>query len=111
MAAWCRWGGRAAGAWWLWKVNGLMASACDIRVRGIVQGVGFRPFVFRLAHANTLTGWVLNDEDGVEIHLEGADQALCAFVQSLKTEGPPAARIATIDIQSVQPAGARDFKI
>ncbi len=37
-----------------------MASACSIRVRGVVQGVGFRPFVYRLARANTLTGWVLN---------------------------------------------------
>ena len=37
-----------------------MASACSIRVRGVVQGVGFRPFVYRLARANTLNGWVLN---------------------------------------------------
>ena len=40
-----------------------MAVACSIRVRGVVQGVGFRPFVYRLAHAHTLNGWVLNAED------------------------------------------------
>ena len=50
-----------------------MTSARSIRVRGVVQGVGFRPFVFRLARANALAGWVLNEEDGVEIHLEGAE--------------------------------------
>jgi hydrogenase maturation protein HypF len=88
-----------------------MVSACDIRVRGVVQGVGFRPFVFRLAQANTLAGWVFNDEDGVEIHLEGANQSLDAFVESLKTEAPPAARIATIQIQFAQPSGLLDFEI
>ena len=46
-----------------------MANACSIRVRGVVQGVGFRPFVYRLARANTLSGWVLNGDQGVEIHL------------------------------------------
>ena len=88
-----------------------MVSACNIRVRGVVQGVGFRPFVFRLAQANTLAGWVLNDENGVEIHLEGASQSLHAFVESLKTEGPPAAHIAAIDVQSAQPSGSRVFQI
>jgi hydrogenase maturation protein HypF len=88
-----------------------MLTARNIRVRGVVQGVGFRPFVFRLAQANTLSGYVLNDEDGVEIHLEGPNQSLEAFVQSLKSEAPPAARIATIDIQSAQPSGLRGFKI
>jgi hydrogenase maturation protein HypF len=58
-----------------------MASACSIRVRGVVQGVGFRPFVYRLASANTLNGWVLNAEEGVEIHLEGAETGLEAFVR------------------------------
>ena len=63
-----------------------MTSARDIRVRGVVQGVGFRPFVFHLAQTNTLTGWVLNDADGVEIHLEGAEPALDEFVRSLRAE-------------------------
>jgi len=53
-----------------------MAKACSIRVRGVVQGVGFRPYVYHLARANTLAGWVLNGEEGVEIYLEGAERGL-----------------------------------
>ena len=77
-----------------------MASACSIRVRGVVQGVGFRPFVYRLARANTLSGWVLNGDEGVEIHLEGAQNGLEAFVRDLKSQPPPAASIAEIDSQA-----------
>jgi hydrogenase maturation protein HypF len=88
-----------------------MASACSIRVRGVVQGVGFRPYVYRLARANTLAGWVLNGEEGVEIYLEGAERGLQAFVQKLKSQPPPAARIADIEIRSAFPAGLREFRI
>ncbi len=59
-------------------------SACSIRVRGVVQGVGFRPFVYRLASANALAGWVLNGDQGVEIHLEGSQQSLRDFINDLK---------------------------
>src|SRR5580700_10139690 len=88
-----------------------MLTARNIRVRGVVQGVGFRPFVFRLAQANTLSGWVFNDEDGVEIHLEGPNQSLDAFVESLKTDAPPAAKIAAIHIKSAEPSGLEAFEI
>src|SRR5580692_8501088 len=88
-----------------------MTSACDIRVRGVVQGVGFRPFVFRLAQANTLAGWVLNDEEGVEIHLEGASPALDRFVRSLVVERPPAASIHAIDVHTAEPSGFKEFTI
>jgi len=88
-----------------------MPSACSIRVRGVVQGVGFRPFVYRLASANTLTGWVLNAEEGVEIHLEGSDPGLEAFIRELKAQPPPAASIAEIDVRPEQPIGAREFII
>ena len=59
------------------------SSACSIRVRGVVQGVGFRPFVYRLARANALAGWVVNAEEGVEIHLEGAAQGNVNFVRQI----------------------------
>jgi len=88
-----------------------MAVACSIRVRGVVQGVGFRPFVYRLARAHTLNGWVLNGEAGVEIHLEGAKTGLEAFVQGLKTEPPPAASIVEIQVEPAEPIGLREFTI
>jgi hydrogenase maturation protein HypF len=88
-----------------------MASACSIRVRGVVQGVGFRPFVYRLARANTLAGWVLNGEEGVEIYLEGAEPGLQAFMQDLKTQPPPAASIAEIEVHRADPIGLNEFTI
>jgi hydrogenase maturation protein HypF len=88
-----------------------MPAACSIRVRGVVQGVGFRPFVYRLARANTLAGWVLNGESGVEIFLEGAEKGLSAFIQDLKTQSPPASSIVEVDVQPVAPLGLNEFTI
>ncbi len=88
-----------------------MAVACSIRVRGVVQGVGFRPFVYRLARTNMLSGWVLNAEEGVEIHLEGAAQGLEAFVCDLKRQPPPAASISEIEVQPARPEGLSEFTI
>jgi len=88
-----------------------MASACSIRVRGVVQGVGFRPFVFRLAQSNALAGWVLNGEDGVEIHLEGAEPSLRAFLRDLESRPPSAASIAAIEVTPAEPAGLEGFTI
>jgi len=88
-----------------------MPSACSIRVRGVVQGVGFRPFVYRLARANTLAGWVLNGEEGVEIFLEGAEKGLLAFVQDLKTQPPPASCITDIEVRRADPLGLNEFTI
>jgi hydrogenase maturation protein HypF len=88
-----------------------MAVACSIRVRGVVQGVGFRPFVYRLALANTLNGWVLNAEAGVEIHLEGAAQGVAAFVRDLNARPPVAASISEIEVQPAQTVGFNEFTI
>ena len=82
-----------------------------MRVRGVVQGVGFRPFVFRLARANTLAGWVLNEGEGVEIHVEGAEDRVRAFLAALEAEAPPAAAISAIAVESRPPAGLRGFTI
>jgi hydrogenase maturation protein HypF len=86
-------------------------SACSIRVRGVVQGVGFRPFVYRLAQDNTLAGWVLNGERGVEIFLEGPEKSLEAFVRDLKLKPPPAASITEIEVAPAQPQGFESFSI
>ena len=88
-----------------------MLNACSIRVRGVVQGVGFRPFVYRLAQANTLAGWVLNGEQGVEIHLEGSEERLHDFISELKSSPPQAAQIAAIEVEDAQPQGLDKFTI
>lgn len=85
--------------------------ARSIRVRGVVQGVGFRPFVYRLACAHMLTGWVLNGEQGVEIHVEGSEPGLDAFLHELKTQPPPAASIAEIEVHPTPPVGLTEFAI
>src|SRR5262245_26727262 len=90
-----------------------MSEACalSVNVRGVVQGVGFRPFVFRLAHENSLSGWVLNREQGVEIHLEGEDTRVGSFLRDLRTRPPAAARIASIDVAPVPATGVNGFEI
>jgi hydrogenase maturation protein HypF len=64
-----------------------------IRVSGVVQGVGFRPFVWRLARELELTGWVRNDSRGVEIEVCGAAEQVHSLVERLQKEAPPLARI------------------
>src|SRR5512144_2288371 len=88
-----------------------MTRALSVRIRGVVQGVGFRPFVFRLARLHALAGWVLNGDDGVEIHVEGAGEGLDAFLRGLTIQAPPAATIAGVEVEPVQSSGASDFVI
>lgn len=82
-----------------------------IRVHGVVQGVGFRPFVYRLASAKALRGWVLNEENGVEIHVEGGDQDLQTFATDLVAQAPPAAIISSVEILESEPVGFGEFTI
>ena len=88
-----------------------MVSACSIRVRGVVQGVGFRPFVYRLAEANALAGWVLNGNQGVEIHLEGIEENLATFVREIRLRAPAAASIAEIEVEAAPCEGLNNFTI
>jgi len=88
-----------------------MTSACLIKVRGVVQGVGFRPFVYRLATELEAAGWVLNGEEGVAIHLEGDSTILEEFLRRLKTEAPPASRIVSMEVEETAPAGFEKFFI
>jgi len=81
------------------------------RIRGVVQGVGFRPFVFRIARARGVAGWVLNDSAGVCIHAEGTAAALATFTRDLQELTPPAARIDIIDTTATVSAGFLDFRI
>lgn len=93
------------------SVTARLIAARIVRVRGVVQGVGFRPFVFRLARANALAGWVFNGGEGVEIFLEGADDCLEAFVRDLTSAAPPAARITGMEVIACEPRGIREFTI
>ena len=68
-------------------------TGLKVRVRGIVQGVGFRPFVYGLAVRNQLTGWVRNTSSGVEIEVNGPQDGLQAFLEQLQQQPPPLARI------------------
>ena len=92
-------------------VSGTGSVARMLHISGVVQGVGFRPFVFRLARAHGLGGWVLNGDDGVRIHVEGAADAVDAFVLELQSSAPPAAQIATIDVAPTVTGAFTDFEI
>jgi hydrogenase maturation protein HypF len=90
----------------------LQPAAEIIRVRGTVQGVGFRPTVYRLAKDCGLRGEVLNDGEGVLIRAEGNQSALDRFVQQLQTECPPLARIEEITRSAIaSPPTYDDFQI
>ena len=80
-------------------------------VRGVVQGVGFRPFVHRLATGAGLSGFVLNDGDGVVVEVEGDERSLDAFAAALRTHAPPLARIEATTWERLAPAGGTGFTI
>ena len=84
----------------------------QIRVSGQVQGVGFRPFVFRLAHELGLSGWVRNDSEGVEIAVEGARQQVIDLIARLQSEPPVMARVEKVTHDFAQPtSGMQGFSI
>jgi len=89
----------------------VLRRARVIHIRGIVQGVGFRPFTHRLARRFALGGWVKNGGDGVEIFAEGSPDALDAFARALVSEAPPAARIASTDVADAGCCGLQSFEI
>jgi hydrogenase maturation protein HypF len=88
-----------------------MPNAYSIQIRGVVQGVGFRPFVYRLACAYNLNGWVLNAQQGVEIHLEGSEEAFQWFLDEMKSHPPQAAQISAVSVESAEPVGFTEFTI
>jgi hydrogenase maturation protein HypF len=92
-------------------MDGVGLARRQISVRGVVQGVGFRPFVYRLAHDQGLAGWVLNHSGGVEIEVEGPPPALDAFLHDLSAQAPPLARIVGVDATDISPNGDTQFEI
>lgn len=88
-----------------------MNKAIDIRVSGIVQGVGFRPFVYRVAKEHDLSGWVHNAADGVHIHLEGPSEQIGAFEVDLIEKAPHAASISNVIFDEGTVHGHAGFEI
>ena len=86
-------------------------AAARLSVRGVVQGVGFRPFVHRLALRSGLAGWVQNASGDVQIHVEGAPDELAAFLDSLTTELPPLARIEELQTETCPSGNLTSFTI
>jgi hydrogenase maturation protein HypF len=88
-----------------------MIEALDIQVKGIVQGVGFRPFVYREAKAHNLNGWVLNATDGVFIHAEGTSENLDHFALTLSENPPAAAQVKEVDLHPAELEHFTSFEI
>jgi hydrogenase maturation protein HypF len=82
-----------------------------ISVRGVVQGVGFRPFVYRLAHQHNLKGWVRNTSGNVEIEVEGDEAGISSFLSALRDKSPSMARIEAIEATFHSPKGYAEFQI
>ncbi|MCK4369351.1 MAG: carbamoyltransferase HypF [Dehalococcoidales bacterium] len=82
-----------------------------ISVRGVVQGVGFRPFIYRLAQEHNLKGWVRNTSGNVEIEVEGDEETVDSFLSDLKTEAPPMARIENVEVTFYPTKGYTEFQI
>ncbi|MFT7859675.1 MAG: carbamoyltransferase HypF [Sulfurimonas sp.] len=80
-------------------------------IAGVVQGVGFRPFVYQLALEHSLAGYVLNNGEGVVIEVEGLDSSIENFLEELQEKQPPLSRIDTIDIQTLEFQNTQDFSI
>ncbi|MFY9737411.1 MAG: carbamoyltransferase HypF [Candidatus Cybelea sp.] len=85
--------------------------AVRLHITGVVQGVGFRPFVYRVAQRHGVAGWVLNAEDGVHVVAEANDDAIAHFVDEVRHSPPPAAHVATFDVTPVAFAGLVAFEI
>jgi hydrogenase maturation protein HypF len=93
------------------NVDPAASTALEVRIHGVVQGVGFRPFVHRLALRHGIRGWVRNEAGAVRIQAEGTDTALSSFVEDLGTQAPPLTRIDALDAVATIPTGAVDFRV
>ena len=86
-------------------------SGLKIKVTGIVQGVGFRPFIYNLARSLALTGWVSNTSSGVVIAVEGQSEELDRFLQSIRSAPPPMAKIDSVEVTPAAINGYAQFEI
>ena len=91
--------------------SGVELARRQIRIRGVVQGVGFRPFVHNLARRMGLAGYVLNSSAGVVAEVEGAPARWTVSPRALRSEAPPLARIEELLVAEIEPLGEPDFTI
>ncbi len=82
-----------------------------IRVKGIVQGVGFRPFIYRIAHELNLTGNVINDTQGVLINAGGKEEEINTFLKKIREKSPPLAYVQEIIAEELPPFNDKEFAI
>lgn len=82
-----------------------------LNISGVVQGVGFRPFIYQLAARYHLNGFILNNTAGISIEIEGKNDAIEAFIASVQNELPPLARIDTLSSEMCEYKGYKDFQI
>jgi len=88
-----------------------MIKRAVINITGIVQGIGFRPFIYNLARSHSIRGWVLNNEKGVFIEAESEGGNLDYFIRNIPRLAPPLARIETFEIRLTEPHGYTHFEI
>lgn len=91
--------------------DGQICKASVIKVKGLVQGVGFRPFIYRLARQFALRGWVENRTDGVLITIIDSGEAVNPFLEALKAEAPHAADIESVELSEGTAVFVNDFTI
>jgi len=82
-----------------------------LKVKGVVQGVGFRPFIYRVATENHLKGYVRNTTNGVDIEIEGSEKDIYGFVKKLQTQSPRASRIDTLEVDYLTLKSYKRFTI
>ena len=82
-----------------------------VNVQGIVQGVGFRPFIYNLANSNKLTGFVSNTSKGVTIEVEGSINQIDNFLDNIKQKAPPLSLITDISSKEIKPIKSENFII
>jgi hydrogenase maturation protein HypF len=92
-------------------ISGTVIQRMQVAIRGAVQGVGFRPFIYRLASAIKLRGWVMNSPQGVFIEAEGRKADLESFLLRIEQEKPAPSRIQSLEFSYLDAAGYEEFVI
>lgn len=93
------------------NANPTQKQGLKVHIQGVVQGVGFRPFIYNLAIAHHITGWVRNTSQGVEIQVTSDPENLAAFLQAIQTQHPPLARIDHLTSERIHPSDVSSFSI